>query len=351
MQKQRRVTDYIFAGWFVLILLVIVTSYINYNNIRVWSGLSELTDSTAFLHGPMVWFYTISLIRVNFRFSKKDVWHILPFILSTVYLFNPFSSGELVSDVGRISILILKMTILFCYGIAVLIQLKKHKQKIANYFSNTEKVKLNWLRLVIWSLIIVWFIGVISLLFQYLSVNTVPHYVNFITNLALSIFVLVIAYFGIQQRTIFSPDYNVEEGENDSNFTNKEIEASNNYSQISQAASIVSDKRYERLIEFMESDKPFLDDQLMIYNLASQMHIPPYNLSQLINKYSGKNFFDFINEYRVEEFKRSIMKHSHYQQTLLAIALDCGFNSKSSFNRVFKKMTGQTPSEFVKSVE
>ena len=101
----------------------------------------------------------------------------------------------------------------------------------------------------------------------------------------------------------------------------------------------------------MESDKPYLDDQLMIYNLATQMHIPPYNLSRLINRYSGKSFFDFINSYRVEEFKQKILVHTHFQQTLLAIALDCGFNSKSSFNRVFKKMTGQTPSEFVKSVE
>ena len=104
-------------------------------------------------------------------------------------------------------------------------------------------------------------------------------------------------------------------------------------------------------MKFIEDEKPYLDNELTIYSLAAQLNLPPYILSQLINQHSGKNFFDFINQYRVEQVKEKIRDQSHYRQTLLAIALDCGFNSKSSFNRVFKKITDQTPREFVKSLE
>jgi AraC-like DNA-binding protein len=75
----------------------------------------------------------------------------------------------------------------------------------------------------------------------------------------------------------------------------------------------------------------------------------PNHLSQVINQLEGKNFFDFVNAYRVEEVKRKMADDRSKKLTLLAIALESGFNSKTSFNMVFKKMTGQTPSQYYKS--
>ena len=118
-----------------------------------------------------------------------------------------------------------------------------------------------------------------------------------------------------------------------------------------QVESSFFEKKYQRLLNFMESEKPYLDGDLTLYDLAAQMQVPPHLLSQIINRQSGKSFFDFVNHYRVEDVKRRIREEAHLRQTLLAIALDCGFNSKASFNRVFKKMTGLTPTELVKKLE
>jgi AraC-like DNA-binding protein len=74
-------------------------------------------------------------------------------------------------------------------------------------------------------------------------------------------------------------------------------------------------------------------------------------ISQIINQKENKNFYDFVNTYRFEEFKRLISLQKNQQYTLLSLAYDCGFSSKSSFNRYFKKATGQTPSEYSSTPE
>ncbi len=350
-KKEKRVADYILSGWFFLMLLVIITTYIHYNQIDVWKGLFKLTDSSAFLLGPIVLFYTLAMTREHFRFKWNDLWHLSPFFISTVYLFSYFWTGEEVSMTMVNFNLIAKLLISLAYGIAVLVQLRSHKKNIANYFSYTEKIKLSWLKFLIWSLICIWTISVVSQLIYYFGWFDIPQYGGFYTNLALSIFVLIIGYFGIRQPAIFVPAQHIEiiEDSIDSLLEAKEI--INKTGKGPQEESSLSHKRYQRLLKFMESEKPYLDSQLTVYNLAVQMHLSPHQLSQLINRQSGKSFFEFVNQFRVEEVKHKIVNHSHYRQTLLAVALDSGFNSKSSFNRVFKKMTGQTPAEFAKEVE
>jgi AraC-like DNA-binding protein len=82
--------------------------------------------------------------------------------------------------------------------------------------------------------------------------------------------------------------------------------------------------------------------------LAEETEIPAHYLSRIINEHHGQNFFDFINSFRIEEFKRRLADPHYKNFTLLAIAFDCGFNSKSAFNRFFKKVEGISPSEYKK---
>ena len=106
---------------------------------------------------------------------------------------------------------------------------------------------------------------------------------------------------------------------------------------------------YSSLIELMHSEKLFLDSKLSIKTVAEKLEISVNHLSQVINQHSGKNFFKFINEYRVEEAKKLLLDQSNKKYTILAIAYDCGFNSKSSFNTIFKQYTGKTPSGFIEN--
>ena len=98
----------------------------------------------------------------------------------------------------------------------------------------------------------------------------------------------------------------------------------------------------------MVEKKPYLNPDLNLPELAGELNIPSHYLSQVINKNIGQNFFDFINRYRIEEVKSKIMDPNYHKYSVLGIAFEAGFNSKSAFNRVFKNSTGQTPTQFKK---
>ena len=96
--------------------------------------------------------------------------------------------------------------------------------------------------------------------------------------------------------------------------------------------------------------KPYLDRELTIYDLSRQLQIPRHILSEIINEHMGKNFYNLVNDYRVEEVKSRLETDDYKHLTILGIAFDSGFNSKSSFNTIFKEKTGSTPSEYLKTI-
>jgi AraC-like DNA-binding protein len=98
----------------------------------------------------------------------------------------------------------------------------------------------------------------------------------------------------------------------------------------------------------MASENLFLDEEITLLKLAQRLEIPASHLSQVINEHLGRNYFEFINRYRVEEAKRRLARAESSQDKLITVALDCGFNSVATFNRVFKELTGRTPSAYRK---
>jgi AraC-like DNA-binding protein len=107
-----------------------------------------------------------------------------------------------------------------------------------------------------------------------------------------------------------------------------------------------SERYLNKLLRFMEEEKPYSDGDLTIQRLAEKLSVPAPHLSQTINERLGQTFSDFINSYRVEEAKRKLLDPALKHLSVLGIAEEVGFNSKSSFNSVFKKHTNMTPSEF-----
>ena len=96
----------------------------------------------------------------------------------------------------------------------------------------------------------------------------------------------------------------------------------------------------------MQEKKPYLDLELTIHDISQELKIPRHYLTQIINEKLNKNFYQFINEYRVEEVKRLLQDPAYKKYTFTAIAFEAGFNSKSSFNSVFKETVGKTPTEY-----
>ena len=112
--------------------------------------------------------------------------------------------------------------------------------------------------------------------------------------------------------------------------------------------SEAADELHRNLTALMEREKLFKESELTLANLAERLNTIPNYLSQIINEREGKNFFDFINTLRIEEFKKAVTDPANQKFSFLGLAFDCGFNSKSSFNKYFKKITGLSPTEYLK---
>jgi len=240
------------------------------------------------------------------------------------------------------------------YSVLGLFRLKKHIQNIGLNFSYTEGINLNWLKSIFIAIVIVNLLGLLSNvvtdvfpLFPYQTGD------NFISAINVTL-VFIIGYFGMKQALIYptvtaKPELiDIEQNSETINTQNTEnFQTSVKYLK-SGLQDNLANEYYSSLIQLIESEKLFIDSKLSIKTVADRLGVKVNHLSQVINQKTGKNFFKFINEYRVEEAKRLLSSPANQKFTILAIAYDCGFNSKSSFNTIFKEYTGQTPSDFIK---
>ena len=113
-----------------------------------------------------------------------------------------------------------------------------------------------------------------------------------------------------------------------------------------QSSSIIND-----LKRHMDEKKPYLNAELKLADLANEINYPIHEISQVLNQYLNQSFSDFVNKYRVEEVKRRMEDKAFQKYTLMAIAQQCGFNSKTSFYRIFKNETGKTPAEYLNDLK
>ena len=188
------------------------------------------------------------------------------------------------------------------------------------------------------------FVSFVSVLMGLLS-----DYFNFISfedgdnlmYITLTVIIYFLGYYGIKQKPILSNDNPISQIETAP--TQKPKYATSSLKDGEKEILI------QRLTKSMEKEKPYLNENLTLKELADKLETSPNNLSQIINERFSKNFYEFINEYRINEVKSLLIdpEYSHY--SMLGIAFECGFNSKSTFNSVFKQFTGKTPSEFKKS--
>ena len=292
----------------------------------------------AFLWGPSLYFYIKSLVYKDFYLKKTHILHLFPFLLANLYFVFVYhfqgieTKVEIISQTLNYSSMqqiifvgILHIQIAF-YMTASLRTLLKYRSKLKQHFSNLAEVSLPWLNIVFFGFMLIWIIDVaafvlINLGIAGLSMNS--------TNLVLIfVFANIILYQGLRQPEIFSG-----------------IEEKEKYQQ-----SPLSTKEKEQILEqlrtHMECEKPYLNPALSMNRLAKRLVVPPRYLSQVINEFLGINFYDFVNSYRVEEAKRLFLDVSNNHRNILELLFDAGFNTKSAFNRVFKKYTGMTPTEF-----
>ncbi len=198
--------------------------------------------------------------------------------------------------------------------------LKKYRTRAQQSLSNTDRINLNWLNTLfyIWAAIelILLPVAVLSL-----GRSWIPNsYVNTLLQLSHVIFIFILGYYGFRQTTVFTDT----EVQTQFNKTESESGSYERSGLSKEQASIY----HRELLTIMTEKKPYLDGELTAQNLSETLGISANYLSQVLNKEQKQNFFDFVNQYRVEEVKNRMMNPHYKNRTLLAIALDSGFNSK-----------------------
>ena len=316
--------------------------------------LSVSFISLLMLHGPFLYLYISALIDEKYQFNRKSLLHFAPFLLFNVFvlvspLFPEVAEGIRLdhqeSEHGTPLLFNFFLILTALSGpVYFLLSVRLFKIldiNIFNNFSTTENVNLEWLRKLVYSFGIIW-----TILIGFATIHHVFHLFTwaFCTDglfLSLSGFIILIGYFGLRQKEIFTqyPDHKVE----------YVTEPKTKYASVllneADAAHYVS-----KIKHLMKTDKTYMDADLTLPELATKLQIPSHQLSRVINENFGLNFFDFINQYRVEEVKAKMAMPEFNNLSLLGIAFESGFNTKSAFNRVFKKMTGLTPSEYKKQL-
>lgn len=335
-KKEKSMADKILFLWIMLISVHLFLNFLifseNYLNFHFLLGMEQ---PFPIFYGILLYFYTGSITEQLPKRKMVLLIHFVPVVATYLYLipFFMLSADQKIfvyqnNGAGYEHFLLIKEIIFPLLGIGYvawsLLLLRRHHVNIENQFSDIEKVKLNWLKLLI---ICTGFLWLLAIVFSDMFVFT-----------GIAAFVFIISFFGIKQKNIFLTEQ-IEATQIDETGEKKKYAKSG-------LTSEVSEKLYEKLKILISESEIHKNSELTINELAKLLETLPNYLSQVINEKEGMNFYDFINNLRLEEFKKlvAIPKNQHF--TLLALAYDCGFNSKTSFNRYFKKATGQTSSQY-----
>ena len=350
-KKQKNNADKIMTAWFFFAVLHLV--YISWYAQEGYFEKPQLIGwemPLPLLHGPFLYLYISSLTNQKSRFP--GILHFLPFLLAYLVLapvllsmpaqnwlnevkaqqFRPFFNGFLVV------IIISGIT----YVILSLILLHRHRKNIADQFSSTDKITLNWLRYLIAGIGVIW--GVVIF---YRTPQTLY--------ISVALFMFFIGYFGIKQVGIFcdppliAPLPTVVPADA---LPTVEAASETGAGKMKYERTGVTEeevgKIHEALINLMQGKQLYKEPELTLGDLAKELQVHPSILSQVINSQEQMSFYDYINTQRVAAFKQILQQPESRQFTLLSLAFECGFNSKSSFNRNFRKMMQCSPTDYLK---
>ena len=296
-----------------------------------------------YLYMPVLFMYILSIAKSDYKFKKMYLFHFIPFVffcILVLYKFllnstdtlkeiletgNRFTSSE--SDIFYI----LDKVQFFSYVIASLIILKEYRIEIKNVYSSIEHINLSWLTFVVLGLTGWKSLSLLNYILWYTLADYSGWILYIVAEVAFLTFISIMFLKGLKQPVIFSG-------------TNKD--QSRHKYEKTLLADAVKEDYMDKLIRHIKSQKPYLEPSLSLDELAENVSIPSHHLSQILNTCFNKNFFDFINSYRIKESERLLSEQDTYRKTILEILYETGFNSKSVFNTAFKKHTGMTPTQF-----
>ncbi len=332
---------------FTLFFLLIDESLFDNKVYNQYPQLIGLNSIFIFTTAPALYLSVSHYVSPSKRLRKVEFLHFLPTILFFPLVVVTFlqSTDEKLKSINEISpveldsssywfsyLIWLQILIYLFLGF---LKLNKHQKNINLFASNTTQINLNWLKYFLigtTSMTIIWILDSIysekeSYVFAALGYFAGTYFLGF---------------FALRQEEIFPfKETDIAEIEE---IIGETSTAATKQQRISETELMVLK---EKLSYLMASEKLYLDETLNLPKLAEKMQLSVHDLSYLLNEGFGENFFQFVNKYRVEEAKNLLLSPKYEQLSMIGIAYESGFSSKTTFNTTFKKMTGISPSAFL----
>lgn len=309
------------------------------------------------LYGPLIFLYAVTASDRSRRLQRWDALHWVPFALVVVVglpiylrsgpdkvaLAQQFQAGVRPLTVRVIDPV--KYVSGIAYTVATIGFLQHHRRRIEHSYSSLERVNLGWLMRLTLAGGVIWALATTFHVIDVLADRRLV-FEDAVVAVGLAVFVYGIGYMALRQPEIFSAVPG-DEGAQPLQTARgaSPAEAPTRYGR-SGLGSREAAALKEALLTAMERDRPHRDSDLTLTDLAARLGTTPHKLSEVLNSQIGQTFYEFVNGYRVRDVQRRLADSRSDHLTLLALAIDAGFASKSTFNHVFKKQTGQTPSDF-----
>lgn len=314
-KKKKRNYDYVLSIWLYLISIHIAVFSFQEMEFNIPLNWYLMNATIPLAQGVFLYLYT-GLLLQTIRIKLILILHFLPLLIFAIGL----------SIFGEELIIPLIVSVMVSGSIYITLTIK-----MLGGFETFFRRNNHWLKIltsglgVVWSIFIV--IGILNHLFSY---SPISHEYLF---LSVNFFVFAIGFFGLKEGHI------LQEPQTKGRYSSSPLD-STDFAKIKILLNKLTQKK-----------KFFLDSNLKISDLALQIEIPTHHLSQYFNSSLDTTYYDYINCLRIDELKRKIVKNELVTLSILGLAYDCGFNSKATFNRAFKKQNGQTPTEYIRSIK
>ena len=328
--------DKILTSWLILMSFEFATFGLD----SLLFGDQHILSNPFLLFNPAMYLYTYSLTSKNFRLRWIQLLHLLPYLFIEIFSYAIKEFQRLDAFLEHDTTLWFRMLFVWTsflswviYSLLSIFKVHKHRIDIKNEFSTLESYKrISWLLFVLVFYTLYWMttagIGVY---------NLVTHKTKYLLAYNYSLLLLltyILGFYGLKQQAIFKKN-----GNQSGNEKYRRSRLQERYKQ---------DVKH-KLIDLFETEKPYLDSELNIGKVAENIGVSRHELTEVLNTVIQKNFYQFVNEYRVSAVKKMLSNPRKKNISIEAIGFDCGFNSKSTFFSVFKSIAGMTPAQFKES--
>ena len=343
-KRPLNIIDKILSGWLILVFLLFVWNLVRLHLSDYLINNWMFRAVVVMIFPSFLFLYIKYLTSGKNKFYTKDLWHFTVFgtflIITLVLAIKYPVSADTTNFIRSFkvfpilfgSVFVLTFTIYGYHTIKLINQFNKGRDE---YFSfHNGKLSIEWTRKLVYGFYVYFSILIIvGIVIQFLKE---PIDLSIFFTLCCTIFLYIISFNGYRQTQLpLIPKLEKVTSSSYKKSGLKEKDA----------------KKYEKsILSLMEKEKPWLNPEIVVGDISTQLKIPQHYITQILNERLKKNFYTLINEYRTNEVIRLFQKKKYADWSLTSIAFEAGFNSKSCFNSFFKKHTGKTPSQFKKEI-